>query len=126
MAKKAAAPWLLPFRSVASLSPSRLSPAIAQSDITLTVTIALNARRNVREGRQQQERIAALQAEVDELQQKLGESEDAGKLVSRHIKLLHRYNEAKDAAQILMGRLAANRQTTIRQIHKDYGLTQDD
>jgi len=76
--------------------------------------------------KKQQERIAALQAEVDELQQKLGESEDAGNLVSRHIKLLHRYNEAKDAAQILMGRLVATRQTTIRQIHKDYGLTQDD
>ncbi|EPS97821.1 hypothetical protein FOMPIDRAFT_1031794 [Fomitopsis schrenkii] len=74
----------------------------------------------------QQQRIAELQAEVDELQKQLGEEADAEKIVSRHIKLLHCYNEAKDAAQILMGRLAAHRQTTIRQIHKDYGLTKDD
>ncbi|TFY63699.1 hypothetical protein EVJ58_g3099 [Rhodofomes roseus] len=102
--------------------------------------------------KKQQERIAALQEEVHELQRKLGcvqcacahvaddlyvltgtrvclhyrENEDAAKIVSRHIKLLHRYNEAKDAAQILIGRLAAHRQTTISQIHKDYGLTKDD
>ncbi|OCH92959.1 hypothetical protein OBBRIDRAFT_385261 [Obba rivulosa] len=73
-----------------------------------------------------QARIAALQAEVTELQKTLGEYEDAQKIVSRHIKLLHQYNEAKDAAQILMGRLAAHRQTTIRQIHIDYGLTDAD
>ncbi|KAI0728372.1 DNA repair protein [Fomitopsis betulina] len=74
----------------------------------------------------QQERIAELQAEVEELQKQLGEDVDAEKIVSRHIKLLHGYNEAKDAAQILMGRLAAHRQSTIRQIHIDYGLTKDD
>jgi hypothetical protein len=27
--------------------------------------------------------------------------EDAQQIVARHIKLLHRYNEAKDAAQVL-------------------------
>ena len=30
------------------------------------------------------------------------EDEDAEKIVSRHIKLLHRYNEAKDAAQVCL------------------------
>ena len=39
--------------------------------------------------------------EVDEDAELLGsEDEDAEKIVSRHIKLLHRYNEAKDAAQV--------------------------
>ncbi|KAI0290541.1 DNA repair protein [Multifurca ochricompacta] len=52
--------------------------------------------------------------------------EDAQKIVSRHIKLLHRYNEAKDAAQIIIGKLAVQKKTTIRQIHEDYGLTDDD
>ncbi|KAI8981295.1 DNA repair protein [Trametes punicea] len=74
----------------------------------------------------QQARIEALQAEIAELQKSLGENENAEQIVSRHIKLLHRYNEAKDAAQILIGKLAAYRQTTIRQIHSDYGLTDDD
>ncbi|TBU26639.1 Swi5-domain-containing protein [Dichomitus squalens] len=74
----------------------------------------------------QQARIAALQAEICELQNILGEDENAEQIVSRHIKLLHRYNEAKDAAQILIGKLAAYRQTTIRQLHQDYGLTDED
>ncbi|PIL31217.1 hypothetical protein GSI_05915 [Ganoderma sinense ZZ0214-1] len=74
----------------------------------------------------QQARIEALQAEVKELQKVLGEDENAEKIVSRHIKLLHRYNEAKDATQILIGKLATYRQTTIRKIHEDYGLTDQD
>ncbi|KAI0756152.1 DNA repair protein [Daedaleopsis nitida] len=74
----------------------------------------------------QQARIEALQAEVDQLQNALGEGENAEEIVSRHIRLLHRYNEAKDATQILIGKLAAYRQTTIRQLHNDFGLTDDD
>ena len=30
----------------------------------------------------------------------ISDGENADKIVSRHIKLLHRYNEAKDAAQV--------------------------
>ncbi|KAI0673935.1 DNA repair protein [Trametes maxima] len=74
----------------------------------------------------QQARIEALQAEVNELQKTLGEGENAEQIVGRHIKLLHRYNEAKDATQILIGKLAAYRQVTIRQVHNDFGLTEDD
>ncbi|KAM5539894.1 hypothetical protein V8D89_006397 [Ganoderma adspersum] len=81
----------------------------------------------------QQARIEALQAEVKELQKVLGyaflasrEDENAEKIVSRHIKLLHKYNEAKDATQILIGKLAVYRQTTIRKMHEDYGLTDED
>ncbi|EGO19094.1 hypothetical protein SERLADRAFT_443629 [Serpula lacrymans var. lacrymans S7.9] len=70
--------------------------------------------------------VSKLQAQVDELQQVLGENEDAEKIVSKHIKLLHRYNEAKDATQILIGRLAALKRTTVRQIHLDYELLDDD
>ena len=33
------------------------------------------------------------------------EGENADEIVSKHIKLLHRYNEAKDAAQILIGKV---------------------
>jgi hypothetical protein len=67
---------------------------------------------------QQAERVAALQAEVDALQMNLGsdfgfwcifnrltselfsENEDSEKIVSNHIKLLHQYNESKDATQV--------------------------
>ncbi|KIK54571.1 hypothetical protein GYMLUDRAFT_177065, partial [Collybiopsis luxurians FD-317 M1] len=52
--------------------------------------------------------------------------EEAEKIVKRHIKLLHQYNEAKDAAQILIGRLAGLRETTVTQIHKDMELPMGD
>ncbi|KAG5643554.1 hypothetical protein DXG03_000695, partial [Asterophora parasitica] len=54
----------------------------------------------------QEARLAAIQTEVDDLQRKLGfatmkmEHEDAEAIVKTHIKLLHRYNEAKDATQV--------------------------
>ncbi|KZV67481.1 hypothetical protein PENSPDRAFT_611342 [Peniophora sp. CONT] len=76
--------------------------------------------------KKQEERVAALQKEVEELQKTLGEEVDAEKIVFKHIKLLHRYNEAKDATQILIGKLAAHKQTTIRQVHEDLGLENDD
>ncbi|KAF8529553.1 DNA repair protein [Hysterangium stoloniferum] len=68
----------------------------------------------------------ALEAEIRELQTKLGEGEDAEKIVNGYIKLLHQYNEAKDATQLLIGKLAAIRQVTVRELHEDYGLTIDD
>ncbi|KAG7452064.1 uncharacterized protein BT62DRAFT_999805 [Guyanagaster necrorhizus] len=54
--------------------------------------------------KKQEARIAALETEVEHLQTELGENEDAEKIVKRHIKLLHQYNESKDAAQILIGK----------------------
>ncbi|KAH9035927.1 DNA repair protein [Lactarius pseudohatsudake] len=83
----------------------------------------MHARTSVKE---REARILELESEIAELQKELGPGEDAQQVVSRHIKLLHRYNEAKDAAQIIIGKLAAHKQTTIRQIHEDYGLTGDD
>ncbi|KAI0095019.1 DNA repair protein [Irpex rosettiformis] len=76
--------------------------------------------------RQQQARIQVLQNEIDQLQARLGKDGNADQIVARHIKLLHQYNEAKDAAQILIGRLAAHRGVTIRELHNDYGLTDQD
>ncbi|KAI0789506.1 DNA repair protein [Abortiporus biennis] len=73
-----------------------------------------------------QARVAALQAEIEDLQKELGKEEDADEIVSKHHKLLHKYNESKDAAQILMGRLAEQRQVTIRQLYAEYELTDRD
>ncbi|ESK89348.1 rolly protein [Moniliophthora roreri MCA 2997] len=75
---------------------------------------------------QQGARVAALQAEVDRLQQELGPHEDAEKIVDRHIKLLHQYNEAKDATQMLIGRLANMKETTVREIHRELNLPESD
>lgn len=64
----------------------------------------------------QEARVKALQDEVDSLQQELGQArssrnfpfsdafssagKDAEAIVKRHIRLLHQYNESKDAAQV--------------------------
>ncbi|KIJ66513.1 hypothetical protein HYDPIDRAFT_86893, partial [Hydnomerulius pinastri MD-312] len=75
----------------------------------------------------QQEHIMKLQAEVDALQSRLGANENAEAIVSNHIKLLHRYNEAKDATQHLhIYQLASLKETTVRQIHLDMDLLDDD
>ncbi|KII94256.1 hypothetical protein PLICRDRAFT_171915 [Plicaturopsis crispa FD-325 SS-3] len=76
--------------------------------------------------KKQEARVAALEAEVAELQKTLGEGQDAEKIASTHIKLLHRYNEAKDATQILIGRLATLKGSTVKQIHLDLELSGDD
>ncbi|KAF7783907.1 hypothetical protein Agabi119p4_72 [Agaricus bisporus var. burnettii] len=60
-----------------------------------------------------QARVVALKDEIDALQAALGIDEDAQAIVKLHISLLHRYNEAKDATQILIGRLATLRNTTF-------------
>ncbi|OJA12137.1 hypothetical protein AZE42_05134 [Rhizopogon vesiculosus] len=70
--------------------------------------------------KKQKEYIDKLQLEIDVLQKKIGEDESAEAIVSRHINLLHRYNEAKDATQ-----LAASKETTVRQIHVDMDLMDD-
>ncbi|KIY50503.1 hypothetical protein FISHEDRAFT_71552 [Fistulina hepatica ATCC 64428] len=74
----------------------------------------------------QEARLAALQAEVEKLREELGADEDPDKIIKHHIDLLHRYNEAKDSAQILIGRLAALKNSTIKQIHMDYDLLDAD
>ncbi|KAJ6489621.1 DNA repair protein [Mycena vitilis] len=76
--------------------------------------------------KKQEARLAALQAEVESLEKELGEHEDAEAIVKKHIKLLHRYNEAKDATQILIGKLATLKETTVRQIHDDLDLRDSD
>ncbi|PVG03218.1 hypothetical protein CPB86DRAFT_810849 [Serendipita vermifera] len=61
--------------------------------------------------------------EVFQVRLRDGNPED---IVNRHIKLLHSYNESKDAAQILMGKLAVLQGVTVRQLHEKYGLLVDD
>lgn len=50
--------------------------------------------------KKQEARLTALQAEIEALQKELREGEDAEQIVKKHISLLHRYNEAKDATQV--------------------------
>lgn len=61
------------------------------------------------------EEIKSLQASgynVDELQS--------------HIDNLHRYNEIKDAAQLVLGRLAEMEEVTVKEMHEKYGVSASD
>ncbi|KAM6498719.1 hypothetical protein JOM56_006667 [Amanita muscaria] len=64
--------------------------------------------------KKQEARLTALQVEIEALQKELREGEDAEQIVKKHISLLHRYNEAKDATQILIGRVRTTAATPIR------------
>lgn len=41
--------------------------------------------------------------------------------LDRQIDLLHRYNDIKDVAQIVMGRLAELENVTVKSLHEKYG-----
>ncbi|KAG8723072.1 hypothetical protein FRC12_024543 [Ceratobasidium sp. 428] len=65
--------------------------------------------------------VEVLQREIEILQNLLGD-EDPREIEARHIKLLHMYNESKDAAQAILGRLASIKQTTSSSLHEEYSL----
>lgn len=51
-------------------------------------------------------------------------NDDSAKKLER-MNLLHRYNDVKDAAQIIIGVLANLDQTTVRDMHKKFNLPTD-
>lgn len=63
--------------------------------------------------------------EIAKLEAALG-GRDPQKIVKDHISLLHEYNELKDAAQLVIGKLAAMKQVTVKQLHEDYNLLPED
>ncbi|QRV97449.1 hypothetical protein RhiJN_25468 [Ceratobasidium sp. AG-Ba] len=65
--------------------------------------------------------VQDLQKEIEMLQKLLGD-EDPVEIERQHIKLLHTYNESKDAAQVILGKLASIKQTTLAKIHEEYNL----
>ncbi|KZO98802.1 Swi5-domain-containing protein [Calocera viscosa TUFC12733] len=67
----------------------------------------------------------ALRKEIAGLEKEL-DGKDPNAALKEHIRILHEYNELKDATQMMLGRLASMRDTTIRQVHDEYGLTSDD
>lgn len=49
--------------------------------------------------------------------------QDIQKEIDRFIKKLNKYNEAKDIAQSLMGKIAEMRGVTIKDIHSEMGMS---
>ena len=62
----------------------------------------------------------------EELDKEISSLKDLGLEVEElqgHIKNLHEYNEIKDAAQIVLGRLAELEGVTVKEMHDKYGVT---
>ncbi|KAJ2851231.1 swi5-like zinc finger protein [Coemansia brasiliensis] len=78
--------------------------------------------------------ISTLKADVEELSKKrdalLEESwltvEEARRLNDQHIDRLHRYNDIKDAAQKLFGKLAELKGKTVKEIYEEYQVDIND
>lgn len=52
--------------------------------------------------------------------------EQARELTNQHIDRLHRYNDIKDAGQILFGKLAELKGKTVKEIYQEYGVDLED
>ncbi|KAJ2059558.1 swi5-like zinc finger protein [Coemansia sp. S146] len=52
--------------------------------------------------------------------------EQARQLTDEHIDRLHRYNDIKDAGQMLFGKLADLKGKTVKEIYKDYNVDIED
>lgn len=58
---------------------------------------------------------------MEEMLQRLNDAdEDTRKL--KRMELLHKYNDIKDATQVIISRLANMEQVTVAEIHKRYNL----
>ncbi|KAJ1667219.1 Swi5 protein [Coemansia sp. RSA 1694] len=52
--------------------------------------------------------------------------EQARQLTEEHIDRLHRYNDIKDAGQVLFGKLAELHGKTVKDVYADYGVDTED
>ncbi|KAJ2232686.1 swi5-like zinc finger protein [Coemansia sp. RSA 455] len=52
--------------------------------------------------------------------------EQARQVTDEHIDRLHRYNDIKDAGQMLFGKLAELKGKTVKEIYKDYNVNIED
>ncbi|PVU91923.1 hypothetical protein BB561_004121 [Smittium simulii] len=69
--------------------------------------------------------LAASSATLGLLAQRVGDN-DPHSTVSTYISQMHKYNETKDAAQIVFGRLAVLNNTTLKDIHSQYSVDSED
>ncbi|KAK3881599.1 hypothetical protein Pcinc_013981 [Petrolisthes cinctipes] len=65
---------------------------------------------------------ASLDEEIRDLQTSGYKAEE----LQSHIDNLHRYNEIKDAAQLVLGRLAEMEEVTVKEMHEKYGVSASD
>ncbi|XP_071322233.1 DNA repair protein SWI5 homolog [Trachinotus anak] len=75
------------------------------------------------------EEVAELEKRREQLDTEIAQLEAEGYRVEElehHIDMLHEYNDIKDIGQSLLGRIAALRGTTTRDLYSHFGLELDD
>ncbi|KAJ5765624.1 Swi5-domain-containing protein [Penicillium odoratum] len=75
--------------------------------------------------------VAQLQSQLCELEKEVADDKaklrnDPATTVQRHVRLLHEYNEIKDAAQGLMGLIADAKGVRVAEIHQEFGVDEKD
>ncbi|GAA6232046.1 DNA repair protein SWI5 homolog [Lates japonicus] len=75
------------------------------------------------------EEVAELERRREQLDTEIAQLEAEGyreEELEHHIDMLHEYNDIKDIGQSLLGRIAALRGTTTRDLYSHFGLELDD
>ena len=98
-------------------SYKRVRSAVAQSPLSLPNHQPKRTRLSVPSGEELREREAQLDLEIAQLESEGLSVEE----LDHQIDLLHRYNDVKDVAQIVMGRLAELDSVTVKSLHEKYG-----
>nr|XP_057913115.1 DNA repair protein SWI5 homolog isoform X2 [Doryrhamphus excisus] len=76
-----------------------------------------------------EEEVEELERSKRQLDAEIAQLESEGYRVEEldnHIDMLHEYNDIKDMGQSLLGRIAALRGTTTRELYSHFGLELDD
>ncbi|XP_040915172.1 DNA repair protein SWI5 homolog [Toxotes jaculatrix] len=75
------------------------------------------------------EEVAELERRREQLGTEIAQLEAEGyrqEELEHHIDMLHEYNDIKDIGQSILGRIAARRGTTTRDLYSHFGLELDD
>ncbi|KAG0241825.1 Swi5-domain-containing protein [Mortierella sp. GBAus27b] len=113
--------------------PVVAAKASAGENATVTTSDALQSTDDAALKAKEDARIEELKATIKDLQRQeqeiikgiRGEGTPSS-IIDKHIRELHRYNEIKDAGQIILGKLAELEGTTIKKQYEIFGLDQDD
>ncbi|KAJ2612201.1 swi5-like zinc finger protein [Coemansia sp. RSA 1365] len=107
-----------------SLLPDNKNDSSQSGQLLFTTTLEDEHKQELRTGIEKLKQELESQTQVrDALLLKADMSiEQARQLNDEHIERLHRYNDIKDAAQILFGKLAELKGKTVKEIYEEHGV----